>query len=196
MVRPRLLLSACLVAAALAACTDGSEGAGAGATGPPTSGPVPSGPVPSASAEGGSATVQGPERTGERVRVLGVDGPAYSFQVFAQDAVGGVCLELQDGDGGQSLGCGFEVPERRELGFFQHAGRGRDGGHRVVVGSVVPDAVTVRVEFGSGEPVTGTVRPVPGLSSAAFGIDVGARDGVTEVVALAADGREVGRRSV
>lgn len=167
-----------------------------------SAGPTPAGPTPAGSTPSGSAGApagqdgpRGPERTGERARALVGGGPAYSFEVFTQPSVDGVCVEVQDDDGGQSLGCGFEVPVRQEVGYFVHQGEGRDGDHDVVAGSVVAEADTVRVEFAAGSPIDGPAQPVEGLDSDVFGIDVGARTDVVAVVGLAADGSELARRS-
>lgn len=137
---------------------------------------------------------QGPDRVGEPVTALQADGPPYGYEVVVQDSADGLCVELRDDQDGSSVGCGFEVPERHDLGFFRHRGPGQGPTQDLVVGQVLPAATAVVLEYAQGPAGEADVTPVASLGVAVFAAPVDPERDLEAVVVVAGD-EELERRT-
>lgn len=117
-----------------------------------------------------------------------------AWQLIARRSDEGLCLEIRDEGGGRTLGCGFGVPERHEIGFLIHRTMG--GCPLLVVGPVVTGAETVRLEFAGGERVRIMPAAKTGLDVLTFVAELAGRSDLESAVVVDAKGTVLGRRGL
>lgn len=132
------------------------------------------------------------ERLGEPSRIAQMGEGRGQFELVAQDSAEGPCLEVHDAVDERTVGCGFDIPELHDVGFFTHDG---PDGLVVVAGAVSTDTLLVRIDLVGAAPLA--VEPVPAPGELAVGFFGGALPEGSEleaVTAIDAAGAELERR--
>lgn len=165
----------------------------AGCTGSPT--PVVQ-PDP-ATSTGASATAEaGPTdagAVGEPVVIAADDPDGIGWTAQYIDSDLGGCVVITDADGGERMGCGFEVPGRHDIGSVvldSEAGQ-------IVAGPVSEATATVRI-LSDGQAELVEVTPVsdPGLPSPHYAVQLPQTSTAAGVVAVDAVGEMLEERPI
>lgn len=117
------------------------------------------------------------------------DGTMWAARYTDSDLGG--CVVVTDSGGGETTGCGFEVPDGHEVGSVVLDSQDGD----VVAGPVSDIVDRVRVVLAEGDPVEVMTVSAPELPVPHFAVQVPAGADAIEVVALDSDGAELEARA-